>query len=109
MLVGKVVFQQEKSKEDQNAAIRAAMMSRNNPDAPVPVQHSKPDKEEIARKPYQFLLVNVLREYLAFEMRSQLPFPWDPERVYDDFGGSMPLNFTHSTTLNLLRSQTTWT
>lgn len=83
------MFQQQNSKEDQNAAIRAALTARNKPDDPLPVQHSKPDKEEIARKPYQFLLVNVLREYLAFELRTPLPFPYDPERVYDDFGGTL--------------------
>jgi hypothetical protein len=40
----------------------------------------------VARKPFQFLLVSVLREYLALELKVPgLPFPFDPERVYDDF------------------------
>ncbi len=41
---------------------------------------------QVARKPYQFLLVGVLREYLALELRvPNMPFPFDPERIYDDF------------------------
>ena len=43
-------------------------------------------QELVARKPYQFLLISVLREYLALELRCPTPFPFDPERVYDDFG-----------------------
>jgi hypothetical protein len=40
----------------------------------------------VARKPFQFLLVAVLREYLALALKVPgLPFPFDPERVYDDF------------------------
>jgi 5'-3' exoribonuclease 2 len=50
-------------------------------------------KPSIARKPYQLLSVAVLREYLALDLQPQtaggrgaeLPFPFDPERVYDDF------------------------
>ncbi len=85
--LGQVVFQQPApNKEDHGAAIRAALTARNNPEAPIPVEHTKADKEEIARKPYQFLLVNVLREYLAFEMRTPVSFAWDQERIFDDFG-----------------------
>ncbi|EFN54814.1 hypothetical protein CHLNCDRAFT_24310, partial [Chlorella variabilis] len=39
----------------------------------------------VAKKPYQFLLVGVLREYLERDLRVHTPFPWDKERVYDDF------------------------
>ena len=39
------------------------------------------------RKPFQFLMVNVLREYLEREFRAPTPFPFDKERIYDDFGG----------------------
>eukprot|EP00884_Botryococcus_braunii_P023039 jgi/Botrbrau1/9419/Bobra.0252s0043.1 len=86
IILREVVFQQAApNKEDQAAAIRAALTARNDPAAPLPVEHTKADKEEIARKPYQFLLVNVLREYLAFEMRTPVPFPWDEERIFDDF------------------------
>ena len=42
------------------------------------------------RKPFQFLHVHVLREYLAFEFRQEsfagpLSFQWDLERIIDDF------------------------
>jgi hypothetical protein len=49
-------------------------------------------KEQVAKKPYQFLLVSRLREYLALEFRLEgTPFPIDVERVYDDFGaGGLP-------------------
>jgi hypothetical protein len=42
----------------------------------------------VARKPYQFLLVGVLREYLDRDLRVPTPFPLDRERIYDDFGGA---------------------
>ena len=59
------------------------MLARNDPTAAQPVQ-----KAQIARKPYQFLMIPVLREYLALEFQPEqpLPFPYDPERVIDDFG-----------------------
>jgi hypothetical protein len=43
---------------------------------------------QIAKKPYQFLLVSALREYLTLEFEPPLPlaFPYDPERIIDDFG-----------------------
>ena len=30
--------------------------------------------------------MNVLREYLGLELRVDTPFPFDPERAFDDFG-----------------------
>lgn len=42
--------------------------------------------QEVAKKPYQFLLVGVLREYLQKDLFVPTPFPFDRERVYDDFG-----------------------
>ena len=37
-------------------------------------------------KPFQFLHINVLREYLAHDLRvADLPFEWELERVIDDF------------------------
>ena len=43
-------------------------------------------KPQVARKPYQFLRVDVLREYLAVEFADlRLPFEFDSERVIDDF------------------------
>ena len=62
------------------------MLARNDPEKAVPVEHIKESVEERVLKPYQFLLVSVLREYLALEMAVQTPFPYDVERIYDDFG-----------------------
>lgn len=37
-------------------------------------------------KPFQFLHLNVLREYLAHDfVMDKLPFQWDVERFIDDF------------------------
>ena len=44
------------------------------------------DTPEVMKKPYQFLMVNLLREYLGLEFKiPRLPFPFDRERVLDDF------------------------
>ena len=68
--------------QDQ-AQPRAQMVSRDDAGKEIPVE-----KVEIAKKPYQFLWVSILREYLAFEFKPEGPlsFEWDQERVYDDFG-----------------------
>lgn len=43
-------------------------------------------KPETAKKPFQFLKIAVLREYLVLEFSDlELPFQLDPERVVDDF------------------------
>ena len=67
----------------EQAQPRAQMVSRDDAGKEVPVE-----KVEVAKKPFQFLWVSILREYLAFEFKPEghLPFPWDQERVYDDFG-----------------------
>jgi 5'-3' exoribonuclease 2 len=46
---------------------------------------------QIAKKPYQFLLISALREYLTleFEPPQPLAFPYDPERIIDDFGAQL--------------------
>ncbi|GLC40571.1 hypothetical protein PLESTF_001013400 [Pleodorina starrii] len=70
--------------QDQKEQMRAQMYSRNDPNAPEPVKEER--KAQVARKPFQFLLVSVLREYLALELKVPgLPFPFDQERVFDDF------------------------
>ncbi|KAG2501601.1 hypothetical protein HYH03_000106 [Edaphochlamys debaryana] len=85
-ILREVVFQQA-APPNHSEQIRAQMFSRNDPNAPQPV----PDKEErrkeqVARKPFQLLLVSVLREYLALELKvPDLPFAFDPERILDDF------------------------
>uniref|UniRef100_A0A061S5C0 5'-3' exoribonuclease n=1 Tax=Tetraselmis sp. GSL018 TaxID=582737 RepID=A0A061S5C0_9CHLO len=44
------------------------------------------EKPEVVQKPFQLLLVAVLREYLQLEFKvDNLPFERDPEREFDDF------------------------
>ena len=76
-----VVFQPNKDSKD---SIRAQMTARN--DDSKPKEHVKESAEERALKPYQFLMCNVLREYLALELSVETPFPMDIERLFDDFG-----------------------
>ncbi|RMZ55310.1 hypothetical protein APUTEX25_003448, partial [Auxenochlorella protothecoides] len=54
------------------------------PSAPVPGREEI-KREEAARKPFQFLLVSALREYLALDLGVPTPWPLDRERLYDDF------------------------
>ena len=62
------------------------MLAKKQAESEQPSEHIKESAEERALKPYQFLMVNVLREYLALELHVQTHFPFDVERVYDDFG-----------------------
>jgi 5'-3' exonuclease len=81
-----VVFQANKEEKPLLEQVqRAQMLARNNDSADAAPEKEE-RKEQIARKPYQFLLVNRLREYLALEFRMEAPFPIDTERIYDDFG-----------------------
>ncbi|KAI8838612.1 XRN 5'-3' exonuclease N-terminus-domain-containing protein [Chytridium lagenaria] len=44
------------------------------------------EKGEYIEKPYVFLHVSVLREYLEAELKQEnIPFPWDLERAIDDW------------------------
>lgn len=79
-----VVFLPQKDGKQLLEQAPAQLLARNDPNAPEPVQ--KNAKVDRAQKPYQFLLVSALREYLAFDLRVDTPFLWDIERVYDDFG-----------------------
>lgn len=50
------------------------------------VPGAEDETPEVMRKPFQFLSVILLREYLTLEFRiPHLPFPFDKERVLDDF------------------------
>ncbi len=70
---------------------RAQMFSRNDSGKPEPIV-----KQEIAKKPYQFLMVNVLREYLEKDLAALTPFSLDKERIYDDFGAWGNVHVTRS-------------
>ena len=80
--------------------LREVVFQKNAPEPDVPSARDQilggadaRPKPAIARKPYQLLSVAVLREYLALDLqpmtvgghRAECPFPFDPERVYDDF------------------------
>ncbi|KAK9829481.1 hypothetical protein WJX72_006121 [[Myrmecia] bisecta] len=78
-ILREVVFAPNRE-EQKTPAERVQMFSRNDESAPVPVE-----KMEIAKKPYQFLWIHILREYLALEFRVPTPFPFDQERIFDDF------------------------
>lgn len=84
-----VVFQpNNQDKPSLQEEARARMLARNDPSAQAPDQAAQQEekKMQIAKKPYQFLLVSRLREYLALEFGMDAQFPMDVERVYDDFG-----------------------
>ena len=86
-----VVFQKPQQEHFQQD--KAQMFARNDASAPMPVEVQKEEhKEQIAKKPYQFLLVSRLREYLALEFNMHAPFAIDPERIYDDFGAPLALS-----------------
>lgn len=72
-ILREVVFQQKPARGGRHAG-------------EVSAQALVEDKPEVAKKPYQFLKINILREYLAVEFGDlQLPFGMDAERVIDDF------------------------
>ena len=51
-----------------------------------PTSNDVSDKEAKIKIPYQYLKISILRDYLALEFNDvKLPFPFDKERVYDDF------------------------
>jgi 5'-3' exonuclease len=81
LLHAQIVFMPNQN--DSKDQIRQQMLARNDPASLEPVR-----KPELARKPYQFLMIPVLREYITHEFAPEraLPFAYDPERVIDDFG-----------------------
>ena len=50
------------------------------------VAASAESEELVAKlKPYQFVTISVLREYLANDLKCRTPFPYSTERVLDDW------------------------
>lgn len=89
-MCAQVVFQPNKQDKPLLEQVQRAQMYARNGDGGAAAADAAAEEEareeQIARKPYQFLLVNRLREYLALEFRLAAPFPIDTERIYDDFG-----------------------
>jgi hypothetical protein len=101
-----VVFQPNK---DEKAQLQDAVRAQMEAAAAAATSAGEPEQEtrqeQVAKKPYQFLLVSRLREYLALEFRSiTAPFPVDVERVYDDFG-ALRLHLVVVVTVTLVLSR----
>eukprot|EP00879_Flechtneria_rotunda_P006001 GHRR01006312.1.p1 GENE.GHRR01006312.1~~GHRR01006312.1.p1 ORF type:complete len:847 (+),score=333.75 GHRR01006312.1:449-2989(+) len=76
-ILREVVFQQNQQDNKPNIKAMTAAASDPSPEDDTP---------EVKKKPFQFLSVALLREYLALEFRiPHLPFPFDKERILDDF------------------------
>jgi 5'-3' exoribonuclease 2 len=74
-----VFFQQDKRGGRRGNAEDAGCNVQQEP-------KSAAQKPAIAKKPYQFLKIDMLREYLTLEFEDlRLPFEFDPERIIDDF------------------------
>lgn len=75
-----VVFQ-NKAPADNKPDVQSMLLA-----AGEKVAGADDDTPEVMRKPFQFLSVVLLREYLTLEFRiPHLPFPFDKERILDDF------------------------
>lgn len=75
-----VVFQ-NKAPADNKPDVQSMLLA-----AGEKVEGAEDDTPEVMRKPFQFLSVVLLREYLTLEFRvPHLPFPFDKERILDDF------------------------
>lgn len=53
----------------------------------IKIEDDAPIEDQYKHNPFQFLKLNVLREYLSIELRPQkeISFDWDFERALDDF------------------------
>lgn len=79
VVLREVVFQPAANDNKVSAAQALIQKEKQNK------QDEEQSKPQIARKPYQFLLINVLREYLEKELSVPVGFELDKERLYDDF------------------------
>jgi 5'-3' exoribonuclease 2 len=83
VILRELVFQQQPpSKDDKKSMAQALIHAQMEQE-----DSGEEQKPQIAKKPYQFLMINVLRDYLEKEMGSSVntPFPLDKERLFDDF------------------------
>ncbi|KAK2079216.1 hypothetical protein QBZ16_002907 [Prototheca wickerhamii] len=55
------------------------------PSAPAAPEPAPSSDSSAPKKPYQFAMINVLREYLVLELSVPTPFHLDRERLFDDF------------------------
>ena len=78
VVLREVVFQPAPTKNDHKSAAQE-MIQRE-----MEEKEGKP-KPQVAKKPYQFLMISILREYLEKELSVPVPFDLDKERLYDDF------------------------
>lgn len=77
VILRELVFQQPPGRDDKKSMAQALIQRQ--------LEGDEEKKPEIARKPYQFLMINVLRDYLEREMGVATPFTLDKERLFDDF------------------------
>lgn len=80
-ILRELVFQQQNTKASDKASMAQALINKSE-------QQDDGKKVQIAKKPYQFLMINVLRDYLEKELganSAHLPFALDKERLFDDF------------------------
>ncbi len=83
-ILRELVFQQQQNtKGSDKASMAQALINGSTKD-----EKDDDKKPQIAKKPYQFLMINVLRDYLEKELganSAHLPFALDKERLFDDF------------------------
>lgn len=78
VILRELVFQQPTGRDDKKSMAQELIQKQ--------LEGEKEEKKpEIARKPYQFLMISVLRDYLEREMGVPTPFALDKERLFDDF------------------------
>lgn len=82
-ILRELVLQQQNSKPSDKASMAQALIQGSTKE-----DNDEEKKPQIAKKPYQFLMINVLRDYLEKELgvnSVHMPFSLDKERLFDDF------------------------